>query len=213
MFQLKEITDRIYLLTFDDHYDLCMHFLRYQEFYESPEFKGRNFEIVDMLDWYSRKYGKSTKFTYVDDWAGFNIPGRIIFELNHAIKDFNRYDRFMLSIAEYIKTKAGSDFYLIGTCTEDIDTLDHEVAHGLYYTDEKYRDKMNKIIHSLPPKTQESIYSRLGKAGYHHSVFKDEAQAYLSTGLCKEMDIKSIRKFAPDFEKVFNKYKKKIKKK
>ena len=30
---------------------------------------------------------------------------------------------------------------------------------------------------------------------------------------CKEMDIKSIRKFAPDFEKVFNKYKKKIKKK
>ena len=35
-YTVKEIKPRIFLLSFKDHYDLCMHFVRYQEFYESP---------------------------------------------------------------------------------------------------------------------------------------------------------------------------------
>lgn len=206
MFQLKKIKDRIYLLTFDDQYDLCMHFLRYQEFYESPKFKGRNFEIIDYMNWYHRKYSDDKTFTYANDWSGFNIPGKIIFELNPIVKDPNRYDRFMLSIAEYIGSKA-EDFYLIGAHTNDLDVIDHELAHGMYYTDDKYHEDMNDLLFKLPVESRRNLYTILEKIGYDTYVLYDEAQAFLATGLVDKLDTEEFQKLTPAFEELFKQYK------
>ena len=81
-FKIKEIKPNIFLFEFKHNYDMCMHFLRYQEYYESssPKYRGKAFEIFDFMRWYSLKYGKGA-FTYVDDWDGFNIPSHIIWSL------------------------------------------------------------------------------------------------------------------------------------
>jgi hypothetical protein len=216
MFQLKKLIDRVYLLTFDDHYDLCMHFIRYQEHYESPRYRGRKFELIDLLAWYTKKYGKGVKFTYPDDFIGFNIPSNVIYKVHEAgIEDPNRYDRFMLAIAEEITSTLDvhGGFYLIGVKTGDDKTLDHELAHGLYFTNADYHASMLKLISKLDPKIKKTIHARLAKACYHDAVYDDETQAYLATGLCKELSLKVIEKQRRPFIACFNKYKKALQKK
>ena len=74
MFSLKQLMQRVWHLHFDHHYDLTMHFFRYQEYYESPKFKQSNIQLVDLMDWYSKNMGDGI-FTYPKDWSGFNLPG------------------------------------------------------------------------------------------------------------------------------------------
>ena len=64
-YTLKEIKGGIFLVEFDNQYDLAMTFLRYQEFYESPKFKGKRFTIIDFMEWYSKEYDGA--FTYTKD--------------------------------------------------------------------------------------------------------------------------------------------------
>lgn len=78
-YTLESMGSGIYCLRFERHYDCCMHFLRFQEYYESPEFKGEAFSLLDFMDWYahsysSHKHDKRPSFTYPSDWAGFNVP-------------------------------------------------------------------------------------------------------------------------------------------
>src|SRR5208337_624717 len=136
MFTLKCINPAIWHLHFSKQYDLNMHFLRYQEFYENPKFRNKSVALVDIMDWYSKHIGKGN-FTYAKDWAGFNFPGKYIFEVHQkGIEDINRYDRLMLGIAEFIASKENSDaWYIIGTSEEDdelADTFNHELAHGIF---------------------------------------------------------------------------------
>lgn len=209
MFKLEEIIKDIYLLTFDDVYELCMHFLRYQEYYESPKFKDKNFELVDFMRWYSRD---SNVFTYPDDWTGFNIPGEIIPEIHlKGIKDLNRYDRFMYSIYEEIKAQNEGRFYLIGVQTGDNITVEHEIAHGLYYLNEKYRNRCKDLIEAYIKNDGylEKFKEYLVEMGYHESVFEDEMQAYMATGLDPDWDLKGIHR--DPFRMLFDMYKGKYK--
>jgi len=51
--------------------------LRFEEYYESPRFKGRIFTFDEYRKWYvknSPKGKKTGRFTYYSDWSGFNIP-------------------------------------------------------------------------------------------------------------------------------------------
>jgi hypothetical protein len=75
------LVDRIHLLTFDNQIDLTSTFLRFQEHYESPFFKGKYFTLDEFKEWYiktSPNGKKSGKFTYYTDWGGFNIPSYIL---------------------------------------------------------------------------------------------------------------------------------------
>ena len=42
IFKITEVKPRIFLFEFKNHYDMCMYFMRYQEYYESasPKFRG-----------------------------------------------------------------------------------------------------------------------------------------------------------------------------
>lgn len=217
MFSLKQLRKQIWHLHFDQHYDLTMHFLRYQEFYESPKFRKTNLTLVNYMEWYARNMGKGV-FTYTKDWAGFNLPGEYIFSVHkEGIQDPNRYDKLMLSLAEFICSKEDNktDFYIIGTSQEDTDlksTFNHELAHGMFYTDEKYKTKMTALVNALPNKTKNFIFKKLKKCGYSDEFFIDETQAYLSTGLIPEFNKPMVEQEVPKFEKLFKKTSGRLKK-
>ncbi len=191
-YKLKQIMPTIFVAEFENRYDLAMTFLRYQEFYEShnPKFKGKQFILLDYMEWYSKE--NDNVFTYPNDWSGFNIPSRIIYEVQSnatgqgSILDRNKYDELMTDISndcilENKVTLARRNFYLIGILKGDTNTMKHEIAHGLYSTRSLYSDTMNDLYLKLPSKCRKLLETNFKQMGYHKSVWKDEAQAYLST--------------------------------
>jgi len=80
-YNLKQINEKIWLLSIDDYEHLALSFLRYQEFYENPKFKDKIFTIKKFAKWYE-KYGS---FSYAKDWAGFNLPLDVIKQVNDLV--------------------------------------------------------------------------------------------------------------------------------
>lgn len=182
-FILKEVMKNIFLLEFHNEYDMCMTFLRYQEYYESPfsKFRGKSFKILDFMKWYSLKFGKGS-FTYPIDWAGFNFYGNVIKEVRDlGIPDLNEYDAQMYKVYQQCKKKAAGDkFYIIGV-VKDNGALDHEIAHGLYYLNPHYKREMNALVKKMAPELREYMNAYLLKVGYTPRVFVDETQANMAT--------------------------------
>ena len=75
-----------------------------------------------------------------------------------------------------------ADGYIIGVGNMTDDTFNHEVCHGLYYTDIEYKtivDSQTKII----PENYYNIFKQnLLDMGYTENVIDDEIQAYLQYG-------------------------------
>lgn len=196
----------IFNIDFTDSYNMAMMFMRYQEFYESPKFSNKPFTILEFVDWYSKKHGDGC-FTYCKDWVGFNIPSRKIFDCMQYIPDLNHYDLEMKEIVFFIKTYLSKNnldekFYLIASCNNNIETFKHEIAHGLYFLNDEYKQKMLELNQSIDVDVVTELTLLLTDIGYCHEVIDDEIQAYLSTGLHKSFKkIKGIRK------SILNKYK------
>lgn len=176
-----------------------MHFVRYQEYYESasPKFRGKQFEIFDFMKWYSKKYGQDA-FTYPRDWGGFNIPCEVILDVFPEITDLNKYDKAMWEGYQQCQELAGSKkarFYIIGAIGNG-ETLKHEIAHGFFYTIPEYKKEATKLVNSLKPEVVKSMKSVLTKMGYTPKVHIDEIQAYMATGLLDEFDdgLEKLRK-------------------
>lgn len=206
-YTITEIRPKIFFVNFKDSYDMCMTFLRYQEFYESPSPKFRNkiFTIFDYMKWYSKKYGNGA-FTYPKDWSGFNIPGKIPNQVFEYITDWNNYDNNMRDVFEFCKSKYPSstnDFYIIGAVGKN-GALTHEISHGFFSSNKNYKKEMLKLVSKLPKEIYKNFCAKLSKMGYTSKVFKDEIQAYLSTGLFDELCF--AKPYEEDFIKIFNKY-------
>lgn len=194
MFSLEEVEDRIFLLTFNNSYDLAMHFLRFQEFYESPHrsFKGKQFTILDYMEWYAKD--REGVFSYPADWSGFNIPSEVfdrVFEME--ILDENKYDKFMRAMYDMIRLHIEGKFYIIGATKNNNDIIDHEIAHGMWYMNEDYKKEMQNNIAKMCATDQEVydyLFNILRKLGYDSDpdIAYDEVQAYLSTGLTEDME-------------------------
>ena len=203
-FDLIELRKNIFLMKFKNNYDLSMTFLRYQEFYENAnhKFRGKSFTILDFMDWY-RKNSELNAFTYTIDWAGFNIPGSIIMDVREAgIKDPNQYDKIM---GDVYSVCCSEPFYLIGTVGGS-DVLDHEMAHGYFYTDLSYRREMKRLVSSLPSKLKKQLHKVLTKMGYAKQVHDDEIQAYFATGFSetfKNIDVGNVNE---PFQALFKSY-------
>lgn len=206
---IQKIIDKVYLVRFEVHYELCMFFLRYQEYYESPNPKFRNhaFTISDFMDWYV-KDKNADYFSYPADWGGFNIPSRIIDDVRtDTIQDFNRYDLEMFQLHSKLSQEAGSDYYLIGVsgpADKNAQMVDHELAHGMYYTIPEYKAKMDKLVKACSPKLRTNMNAWLKDIGYTKEVYVDETQAYLSTGFHGKFATKRASK---PFIKVFQEFK------
>ncbi len=203
MYKLREVTDKVWVVEFDSYYNLAMTFLRYQEYYESPnpKFFRNPFMINEYVEWYSG----GEEFTYHMDWLGFNIPSKFILDCQSNIPDPNEWDIIMNDIITKIKETSGDIFYLLGIKEGDDDVLEHEVAHGLFFTNKDYQIEMMEIYDTLPDKVKNKVNSYLRESsGYSEEVFMDETQAYMSTGLPHEL--KSLDNYSKSFKDVFKRY-------
>lgn len=218
MFKFSQILPGIFHLEFDKSIELVSHFLRAQEFYESPKFKGKHFQLMDYIKWYMQE-GRPAKdgntFTYFNDWAGFNIPAETIIECHKGITDMNDYDRFIHIIASKALSLSNDRAYLIGTSIDRPGVIKHEIAHGLFHIESGYKKEALDCIYNMNDKLKSVICTTLINIGYCESVLNDEIQAYMSTGLCSYMkdDIienkissKTLSKERKPFIKLFNKY-------
>lgn len=204
-FKIIEVKPKIFLFSFKDYYDMGMHFLRYQEFYESPskEFRGKAFKILDFMKWYSKKYGKGA-FTYPQDWAGYNFYSNIIKKVwDLGIPDVNGYDLTMKKAYDQCNAKY-DDSYIIGAVGKGT-TLKHEIAHGFFYLDSDYKKEMTSLVMRLDPDFRNSMKKTLKEMGYTPSVYIDEIQAYLSTGLTSSFTVNLNDEDKP-FKKLYKEY-------
>lgn len=184
-FTLHEVRPAIFLLKFQREYDMCMFFLRYQEFYESSssKFRGKKFEILDFMRWYSLTLGDGA-FTYPIDWSGFNIPSYIVKQVRDLhISDKNMYDYEMWEVYKQCRDRVGDKFYLIGVSKKKgaESTLAHEIAHGLFYLNAKYKKEMSALVKQMDVELRQHMHDFLKKLGYSIKVYVDEIQAYMST--------------------------------
>jgi hypothetical protein len=206
-YKLTEVKPRIFFLNFTSNYDMAMMFLRYQEHYESPnpKFRDKAFTILEFMQWYSKKFGKGA-FTYPVDWGGFNIPGEVIIKVNIlGISDKNVYDQEMKALYDKCyKVYPDGKFYIIAAVGVS-GAMKHEIAHGLFYTQPKYRLHMKRLVKALKPTLRKKMFKALGDIGYTSRVYVDECQAYFATGIPDDFNVKTNKAHEP-FVKTYENY-------
>ena len=215
--ELFEMYPKIFALVIKDDKLRARVFMRYQEFYESDSdsFRGKGFKWKDYINFYKEKT-KKDYFSYHEDFAGYNVPCDSIESCMAKIPDLNVYDMIMFSVVDTIKSMVGSDnYYLIGidqSNGDDPSLIYHEVAHGLWFSNQSYKSKMLKLINNLQPEIKLNMIKKLQGYGYGANVYNDEIQAYLATGLSSNMKrITGIKESMIPFQEVFSKYVTKIK--
>lgn len=171
----------IYYMSFKDDIKMALTFLRFQEFYESPKFRNKVFGLAEFIEWYC-KDREDKDFSYINDWAGYNIPSHIIDKFEKTFSGISSFEKNIIdSKRSIIKENGDINYYLIGSLGKDKKTMKHEICHGLYFTDIEYKRSVNKLIKSMSNDVKSKINEWLEDLGYHKSVFIDETQAYLST--------------------------------
>jgi hypothetical protein len=200
------LTDKIHLLTFKNQLELTSTFLRFQEHYESPEFKGKIFTLKEYKNWYTKTSPQGIltgKFTYYSDWTGFNIP-------SSTLKPFydGKFDPLSPAEKEFLnifKNEVGP-FYIIGVHMDSKNLgplLKHEIAHGLFATVLDYKKEVQMILTKYDTSAIRLEIS--SKSGYHEDVLEDEIHAYcLSSGSKLKSQIPG--KMSEELESLYNKY-------
>lgn len=176
--------------------------MRFQEYYESPVFKGVPFSIEDFENWYSKENGR---FSYAQDWSGFNIPCTILEPFRKG--DFDPLTDREKTLLNSLN-RANGEFYIIGATPKDewfADTVRHEFVHGAYFSNKKYRKEVNVLIKE---KRLLAVKKELTKMGYCKEVLNDEANAYLLTEpqTLKDISLESGLKMRSILDKIFRKY-------
>ncbi len=216
--RVKEVKPFIYCVEVDDNYDRAMLFCRYQEFYESPykQFRGKPFTWMEYMRFYKNSWKKNV-FTYPEDWVGYNIPSTILEKSIDTFYKETEYDVIMNNIFFYCSLDSQNknngtrhNWYLIGASSKDSRTMDHEIAHGLYFTNKEYKKEVNKLIKNIKPSHYDKLKKKLIKMGYvdDKKIIDDEIQAFMSTGLYNKLDTKELKKYEKDFIKSFKKFSK-----
>lgn len=219
-YHIREVLPSIYRLHFASGYQLAMHFLRVQEYYESPKYHKQIFELVDYMDWYASEH--KGIFSYPKDWSGFNVPSSVLKEVHGrfgVIKDYNKYDCFMCNMYDHIKNQEArknpdcqwdTDFYLIGTSDSgyrgdgDSDAvLNHEYAHAFWHNDITYKQAMSLALDKIDGGRYDTVFEIINEMGYHSSTCRDEVHAFCATGPCKELRSVLSGINTKPFEKLF----------
>ena len=218
-YKLKEIRPKVFLVSCQDNYDLAMLFLRYQEYYESPnvKFRRKSFTIIDFMEWYSKTLSEHKSFTYTDDWIGFNFDRSVLDDFYEEysknqiqIKDRNKYDDAMQTIYNRCLDKVDdvfkhkNKFYVIGG--NNINIIKHELSHAFFYLRPEYKKESTELVKQLNSKIKLKFNSVLKNRGYTKSVFVDEVVAYCSTGIPETFKIPFQNKDLQPFIKLFNEY-------
>jgi predicted unusual protein kinase regulating ubiquinone biosynthesis (AarF/ABC1/UbiB family) len=100
------------------------------------------------------------------------------------------------------------DWYLIGASSKDLKTMDHEIAHGLYFTNKNYKKEVTKLIDKIKSSHYEKLKKKLIKMGYvdDKKIIDDEIQAFMSTGLYNGLNTNELKVYEKEFKKNFKKF-------
>jgi len=206
------VLPHIYVLTFDNRYELCMSFVRMQEFYESQKFRGKYFTLEEFIDYWAKEFGHGS-FNYPVLWNGFNLPDNVVRKWERCFSDNMRAKEVDILKAIYgmisEEDNAGGEYYVIGVHAEQPDetrqkVIEHEVAHALYYLSDDYKKACNEMLKNVSANVYEKTKGKLVVAGYGKNVLMDEMQAYFSTGGASCFGIKGRK----NFEKNLDRFKK-----
>jgi len=171
---------RLIHFVFNDSEAMCRTFLKFQEFYESPEFKGKFFTLNEYIDWY-KTTTDTGEFTYYDDWGGFNFPSRILKEFKSGGFFYDGLTPDELFIANVLNMIEG-DFYVIASSGKiNKRVFLHEKTHAIYYFNEEYRNEVNKVIDAFDKDFIKYSSNALTSRGYDDEFVYDEINAYFST--------------------------------
>lgn len=172
----SEVLERVFLVESPDRRELARTFLRFQEHYESPRFRGRVFTREQFEAWHA---GERGAFTYYDDWSGFNVPSWALEPFFAGL--FDPLDARERRLLELFRGER-APFYVLGAVgdgrTVDLATLEHELAHGLYSTCGAYR---RDVRAALANEDTRALEAELVELGYCAQVLQDEVHAYLLT--------------------------------
>ena len=186
-----EIRPKVYVVECETRFDLCSTFMRMQEFYESPfkEIRGKVFTHEECINHYAKhnpSKRNAGKFTYFDDWSGFNLPGEAFVDWWSKFSPKWEKEEQVGRMIEKIDLNfyTGPKFYIIGVFEKDKSknsTIKHELAHAYWYMHPEYQKTMKKLLRKVDPKIKELMTAGLKKMGYPRKVHSDEMQAYLTT--------------------------------
>lgn len=194
--KFTEIRQDIYLITAETSVELAKLFLRFQEYYESPEFRGKIFTLEEFKDWYKTSR-KANRFTYYTDWVGFNIPGHVIEYVAHNFKGLTK-DEMWLMDNIHSKQRPFAPYYVIGVANGQSDVLQHEIAHAMYYINKEYSFEVDQLLwkkaHLL-----EDLGKYIMNLGYNESSVQDEKHAYLLSDMDR---LKKDGIYIPEFDDI-----------
>src|SRR3989344_1644637 len=197
----KKVTEKIIILEFDNQREMSLTFLRFQEHYESPEFAGKIFTHDEFKEWYKKDGNR--KFDYHIKWRGFNIPSSILDNFYKGkFNPLTKYEKKLLSLLEEHK----GNYYIIAhlsTPSKKSHILNHELAHGLFYTNKEYKKEITKELNKHDMK---ELKEKLISSGhYHKNVLDDELQAY-SISLSHTLGVLTPKNTRKELKKIFHKY-------
>lgn len=200
-YKIYYLGKNIFVAVVPNPFDLAMLFMRCQEFYESdsPKYRGKIFDIMEYIRWYAHNH--ENKFSYPQDWVGFNLPSSTLINCigNQIPRNMNLYDDNMLDILRKIQdTVPGQKFCLLGiSYVDELDyfrmklsggyseismrgtMIGHEVAHALFYLKPTYKKKALEVISEIPDDKLLKAKEYLSDLGYAEKVHLDEVQAYM----------------------------------
>jgi hypothetical protein len=182
--KVDKINDNILLFKFKKVSDISLTFFRVQEYYESQNKKllGKKFSVFDFI---VESIDKEGFIPYFFSWSGFNVPCWAYNEWFDLFKyeELTEYEKILSHLVRDNRPEEGK-FYIIAALEKDKSTIDHELAHALYYLNPAYRADMQVLTHSMSlhfPDNYNTLKDYLKELGYNEKVYDDEIQAYLAT--------------------------------
>lgn len=177
--KLEQVTKNIILIKCEKTQELAETVMRFQEYYESgfPEIRGKIFTLGYLKKLYSEKNGASTYAgnSLVDaDYGGFNFPGHVLNPFIKGLFDpLTEGERAVVDLFRYRE----DDFYIIAVADDNASSMQHEINHGLFYTNKEFRDETTALIRGWDQ--FENFKNMMRDWGYCDEVMVDEAQAYI----------------------------------
>jgi hypothetical protein len=209
---LEEILANVFNVNFETQNELARTFVRFQEYFENPVFKGKTFRLDEFKDWYianSPKGKKTGKFTYFQDWDGFNLPSDTLDPFYKG--RFDPLSKEEIKLLDEFEPKRNTDFYMIGTYGDiTIATMKHEISHGLFYTNPEYKKQVLQVVDNMDPEAKKMINQFLSESGgYHPDVWQDETQAYLLDRRClgaNKVSGKGLKNAGEKIKRIFKEF-------
>ncbi len=196
--KITEIRSRVFQLEFESQLELASTFLRFEEFYESPEFRGKIFTLKEFKEWYTKEKGA---FTYYEDWPAFNIPSSVLKPFIEG--EFDPLSNAEKQLISLFKNESGI-FYIIGVVAGAESLCDHELAHALFFTQSEYSKQVLSILKRY--NISEIKQELRGMSGYCEEVLDDEVNAWILT-LSDELKAKPQKELKSELEKLFHEFK------